>query len=149
MEQEKQQKFRSELVELYEKKAFESFANYNYYGVKLQNLEQEIQRLTNRKEEMQKKLAEFEGKKDRTPAEKEAIKLYRKDVKDYTDRIESVQVLAKKQYETATQWQTQAMTFLEMIENFKVFKLKTPEEIQAEKEKAAKPDGSLKEPEVK
>lgn len=136
MDQTTQDRAREELIKKYETHAFESLANYNYYGLQYAAIEKQIETMEDRITETEENIQKTKLRTDlETGAKKEALRLLNKDVHDYRNRIKSVEGMAKKFWEEAVGWQEKGARLLEQVENFKTFKLKTPQEIAADKAK--------------
>ena len=135
MDKTKQDKFREELSDKYLILAFEHLGLYDYYGAQYQAIEKQITEWEQRQNEAKEKATEIESKKDKTPVEKQLAKDFRKDIVSYRERIKSVTELRKKLFEKATAHQQEGAIALEKSEMFTKFSLKTPEQIEADKEK--------------
>lgn len=132
MESASQDKYRTALIEKYEQRAFECLALYNYYGRHYEAIENNCKELDRRIGEAQAKIMDLEMQ----PSSKEnyeKIKDLKEDIKKFQKQIDSVGELGKKFFEKAAAYQEEGGRILEQIEEFKVFKLKTPEQIAADK----------------
>lgn len=129
-----QEKFRNELVDAYLKVAWEAFANYDFYGKRYKKIEDQIldseakQASCNDQIEAINKLPNAHSVENR-----EKIRLLKKDVDGYKERIENVINMRKKLWDETVAWQEKGSRLLEQAENFKSFRVKTPEEIEADK----------------
>lgn len=132
METSSQEKYRSAIIEKYEQRAWECLALYNYYGRHYANIEENCKELDRRIQESENKINSNDILKDRKERTK-ANNLLKEDISRYKKQIESVGELGKKFFEKATAYQEEGGRILEQIEDFKVFKLKTPSQIAEEK----------------
>lgn len=140
MNQETQDKAREELIKRYEVDAFEALANYNYYGQKLKPIEKGIADAEKIITDSKTKTALIEGSTDRhTKENRERKQALIRDIEEYEKRIKSMRALGEKAEKEVIGWREVGVTILEKIENLRIFKLRTPEEIQAENEKQKLP----------
>lgn len=141
MEIEKQEKYRGALIEKYEQRAWECLALYNYYGRHYATIEENCKKIDGMIEEAETQIKTLEsGEGSQETYEK--IKSLKEEIKKMEKQIESVGVFGKTFFEKATTYQEEGGRILEQIDDFKAFKLKTPEQIAADKEPkvAEKPD---------
>lgn len=138
MNQESQNEYRNALVKKYEQGAFEALCMYGYYGQQYQAIEQQVEQLDKQKDECEAKLKEVTESPDHHTVEnRNRAKLLRDDVTNYEKRIKGIEELIKKLFEESTGWQQKGARLLEQVEHIKAFRLKTPEEIAADKAKVA------------
>ncbi len=120
-----QDKFRQDLFEQYQKKAFECFANYQFVGEKYAAAEKQIEDTEGRIVDAEKFIADVQAKPDfHTVENKNAVKAKRDEIRKMEEAIKNVTPLAKKLFEEAADY-------------MKEFKIRTPEEIEANKKKPA------------
>jgi hypothetical protein len=134
MDKNLQDKFRLELMETYLKSAFEALGNYSFYGRRYSVIEKQVVELEKKQGEYNDKIKIISELPDNhTKQNKDLIKQLKKDVETFDKQIESVSGAMKKVWEEAVGWQEKGSRLLDMAENFKEFKLKTLEEIEADK----------------
>lgn len=134
METSSQEKYRAALIEKYEQRAWECLALYNYYGRHYATIENNCKELEKRIEEAEAKIDEIEaGPKGHSKETYEKRQALKDDIKRYQKQIDSVGEFGKKFFEKAAAYQEEGGRILEQIEDFKAFKLKTPEQIAADK----------------
>lgn len=138
METSSQDKYRIALIEKYESRAFECLALYNYYGRNYEAIEKGCKDLDARSEEAEAKIKEIEAQEG-SHENYEKIKALKEDIKKFEKQIASVGEMGKKFFEKAASYQEEGGRILEQIEEFKVFKLKTPEQIAADKAPKSEP----------
>lgn len=135
MDETKQNAFRTEIILFYEKRAFEQLALYDYWGQKYLVLDKTITDLEARGAEAKKMSDELQYNPNRTVETKARIKSLLEDVYKYKERVKSVAKMREDLFKRATSYQVEAGTALEQVEHFKRFKVKTPEQIEADKTK--------------
>lgn len=133
MQKELQDKFRGELIEFYQKKAFEALGQFDYWGQKYQKIEKNIEEMDTRRQDAQKVIDELTSGAGVTVEVKNRIKALKKDIQDYGTRIASVSEAHKKLFDEATTWREQGVRYLELAESLSTFTMKTPQEIEADK----------------
>ncbi len=139
MEQSTQERARAELIKQYEVWAFEALANYNYFGQKLKPIEDGIKHSEKVIGDCRTKISLIQSSSDRhTKENREKVKIITKDIEDYEKRVVNMRSLGEKSEKEVIAWRERGVQFLEQIENFKIFKLRTPEEIKKEQEENAK-----------
>ncbi len=137
MDKIKQDLYRENLIKKYEESAFECLANYAYYGQKYKSIDKEIERLEDMIGQIIKQIKEISESADGHSVEnRERIKALKKDEETYKAQIKSVSGAVKKFWEDAVKFREEGCSLLEKVENFKTFKVNTPEEIAADQEKA-------------
>ncbi len=67
-----------------------------------------------------------------TVANKDKVKALKKDCEEYEKRIEGVSALHKQFFEKSAGYREEAVRAMEIVEEFRAFKVKTPEEIKAD-----------------
>lgn len=132
METASQDKYREILIEKYQQRAFECLALYNYYGREYAVIENNCEDLDKQMKQKEEEIVKIEAE----PGSKEnyeKVKVLREDIKKMEQQIAKVGEFGKKYFEKAATYQEEAGRALEQVEEFKVFKLKTPEQIAADK----------------
>lgn len=129
-----QDKAREKIVTEYLERGWDCLLNYNYWGKKFEKINAEIDEYRGRIEAFEVKIAEIAVSADsKTKESREKVRLLRKDIDQYNDRINSVGPVQAKFHDKATQWQERGCEMLELAEEARTFKVKTPEEIEADK----------------
>lgn len=137
MDEKLQEKFRREVIEKYQARAWECFANYDYYGKQYSKIETEVKNLEVKIEGAEQKIKEIgDGKEYHTQENKEKVKGFRKDIQLYEARIKSVSGLMKKFWEDCIKWREDGGRIMEQVENMKTFKMRTLAEIEEAKNPA-------------
>lgn len=135
MEKDKQERYRADLVDKYEQKAWESLANYNYFGRQYSENEKLVKDMEDRLAHAEAEIKRIGGLPDHNTVEnRDKVKGFKKDVQMYKKRIDSIAPVMKKLFEETAAWREQGVKFLEQAENFKSFAVRTPAEIQADKD---------------
>lgn len=131
-----QEKYRLAVVEKYEERAWECLGLYDYYGKEYSKIEKNVKEYEDRVKTIEARIQELLGTPDsRTPGGRENIKGLKKDVQDYKNRIQGVAKVHKEYWDQSVKFREDAVRHLEQAENFKSFKVKTPEEIETDKGK--------------
>lgn len=131
MENTLQLEFQKELHKKYQMLAFESLAHYAFYGQKYAAVEKQVK-------EYEARIKAFEADLEKRKGEKseEARKLnhaVRQDIQLYKKRIAGIDGTMKKLWEKSVSRREEGVTLLEQAEFMQTFKMKTPEEIEADK----------------
>jgi predicted nucleic acid-binding Zn-ribbon protein len=130
-----QDKFRLELIEAHQKRAWESFALYSYYGARYAEIEKSVKEYQDRIDKAQKEIWALQDAPENHTVENKAKRTaLKKDVQTYEERINSVRDVMKKMFEESAKFQQDGVVQLEIADAIKVFKVSTPEEIAAKKE---------------
>lgn len=132
METEKQESYRKHIIEKYEERAWECLALYNYYGGRYAGIEANCKKLDAQIEQTEQKIKELEAEGN-SKENYEKIKFLKEEIKKMQKQIDGVGDIAKKFFEKAASYQEEGGRILEQVDDFKVFKLKTPEQIEADK----------------
>ncbi len=137
MEKTSQEKYRVAMIEKYEQRAWECLGLFDYWGKQYKAIDEQCLAMEKNKTEAQEKIDAIEASPDRHTAQNKDLKnSYRKDIQVYDARIKNVIEVVKKHHEKAISYREEGVRCLEIVEDLKVFTLKTPEQIAADKEPA-------------
>lgn len=138
MNKEQQDKYRAALIEKYEQRVFESFAQYNYWGKKFSALDNQAKDYEKRILEAKVRINEIEAGPDRySRVQRPILTSLREDIARFDKMIANMTPTAEKLQKEAQEWQQEGIQKLEQIDELKAMVLKTPDEItkdRAEKE---------------
>lgn len=129
-----QNAYRKNLIEKYEQRAFECLALYNYYGRQYSDIDKQCGDFDERIKKAEKEIVEINDKPDHHTVEnRKKVTALKNDIMMYKKRIDGVGDIAKNFMEKAAGYREEGVRALEIVEEFKAFTLKTPEEIEAAK----------------
>lgn len=132
MQKESQQKYKETLIAKWEEHAFESLALYDYYGAEYKKIDDSCSKMDERIKQIQQEIELIQASPDCHKFEnKNKIKALKKDIQDYTGRINSVAETAKKLFERSASYREDGVRALEIVETLRKFSVRTLEEIEA------------------
>lgn len=139
MEKESQDRARDQLIKQYETFAFEALANYEYFGKRLAPIQAGIKDAQNIITNHTSIIDLIKHSSDHhTKENREKVKALEKDIEQHNVRIKTMRELGEKiEKEQVIPWMQRGGQYIEQIAFFKTFKVKTPEQIEADK---IKPD---------
>ena len=137
MDHELQNKFRAALIEDYLKHAFDCLGLYDYYGKKYRSIEKQIEEMGRKRQACLDEIQKIGDSPDyHTVENRDKVKALKKDIENYEGQMKGVEGAFKTLWNNAVKFREEGVKTLEIVENFRDFKLKSIEEVEAEQQKA-------------